>query len=267
LGIPVLAGETFAAPGQEPAEPVAMVSQSLANLLGGRQVIGKHIRVGDAGPYQRLKVIGISADAQLSLEDPGDTRPLSVYVNLWQFADRRHSPTLLVKAGTGALPAAAEIRRVVQAGGRDYIEHIVTLEAQRTQALIENQWLAWLSAAFGVLALALAATGLFGLLSYHVASRTAEIGLRMALGAERPAIHRLVLQQLLPVMATGIAAGLALALALARLFSSLIFGVSVYDPRLLAASVIVLALTALGAAWLPARKAASIDPLAALRHD
>ncbi|SPE25171.1 membrane hypothetical protein [Candidatus Sulfopaludibacter sp. SbA3] len=141
------------------------------------------------------------------------------------------------------------------------------MEGQKAQALIENQWLAWLSAAFGVLALALAATGLFGLLSYHVASRTSEIGLRMALGAERGAIHALVLRQILPVMAVGMAAGLALALAMARLLASMIFGVSVYDPRLLAASALVLVATALGAAWLPARKAASIDPLAALRHD
>jgi len=101
-----------------------------------------------------------------------------------------------------------------------------------------------------------------------VASRTSEIGLRMvALGAERPAIQLLVIRQILPVMAAGTAVGIALTLAVARLFSSLIFGVSVYDPRLLTASVIVLAATALGAAWLPARRAASIDPLTALRHD
>jgi len=262
LGIPLVAGEAFPSAGQEPAEPVAVVSQSLANLLGGRQLIGRHIRVGDSGPYQRLQVIGIAGDAQLALEDPTDTHPLAVYVDLWQFADGRRPPTLLVKGG-----AAAELRRAVQAGGRDYIQHFVTMEGQKAQALIENQWLAWLSAAFGVLALALAATGLFGLLSYHVASRTSEIGLRMALGAERGAIHALVLRQILPVMAVGMAAGLALALAMARLLASMIFGVSVYDQRLLAASALVLVATALGAAWLPARKAASIDPLAALRHD
>ena len=261
LSIPILAGQSLPAPGQEPTEPVALVSQSLAALLGGPDLIGRHIRVGDSGPYQRLAVIGIAGNAQLGLENPSDTRPLAVYVNFWQFAEGRR-PTLLA---SGA--AFSDLRRIVESGGRDYIQRFTTLSAQKDQALIENRWLAVLSESFGALALLLAATGLFGLLSYHVAGRTAEIGLRMALGAQKRSIHFLVLRQVLPVLAVGIGSGLLLALALARLLAGLVFGVSVYDPRLAAVAALVLLLAAISAAVLPARRAASVDPLAALRQD
>lgn len=262
LGIPLAAGEGFPAAGQEPVEPSAVISQSLAERMGGGQVIGKHIRAGDSEPYRQWKVIGIAGNAQLGLEDPADTRPLTVYTNLWQAEGSRRPLTLLVKGG-----AARELRGAVLAGGREYVQRLTGLAAQKDQALVENRWLAWISQAFGVLTLLLAGTGLFGLLSYQVAGRTGEIGLRMALGAERGAIRALVVRQIVPVMAAGMAGGIALAMALGRLLAGMVFGVSVYDPRLLGGCVVVLAVTALGAAWLPAHRAASIDPLAALRQD
>ncbi len=133
--------------------------------------------------------------------------------------------------------------------------------------MIEERLLAWLSGAFGLLALALAATGLFGLLSYHVASRTGEIGLRMALGAQGGQIQALIVRQIAPVVAIGIFGGLALALLTGKLIASLVYGVDVRDARMLGASVLVLLLTALAAAWIPARRASAISPLAALRQE
>ena len=256
-GLPAPGCRAMAAAGDH--QPVARRSAGRAATHRG------HIRVGESGPCQQPESHWyIAGNAHLGpRRDPADTNPLAVYVDLWQFANGRRTPTLLAKGA-----AAAELRRAVQAGGRDYIQRFTTLAAQKDQALVENQWLAWLSEIFGGLTLALAATGLFGLLScHHVASRTGEIGLRMALGAQRRAIHSLILRQIVAVMATGIAAGLALAVALARLLASMVFGVSVYDARLLAASVVVLIATALCAAWIPARRAASLDPLAALRQD
>jgi putative ABC transport system permease protein len=211
--------------------------------------------------------VGVVGNAQFSLENPDDVKPLTVYVNWWQHPDRQRYPVLLVKSTTDAAPPPAALRRVVQSREREYVEHYVTLESAKDSALIENRLLAWLSAAFGMLALLLAATGLFGLLSYHVASRTSEIGIRMALGAERAGIHALVLRQIAPVMAAGMLGGLALTLSAGRILSGLVFGLSVYDPRLLALSIAALTATAAMAAWLPARRAAAVDPLVALRHE
>ena len=113
----------------------------------------------------------------------------------------------------------------------------------------------------------LAATGLFGLLTYQVASRTGEIGIRMALGAQRGQIQWLIMRQISGLLAGGTAAGLAVALLEGRAMGGLLFGVRAGDPRLLAGAVLLLAATALLAAWLPARRAASVDPMLALRHD
>ena len=141
------------------------------------------------------------------------------------------------------------------------------MDSQKDEALIENRWLAYLSTAFGALALMLAATGLFGLLTFHVAGRTAEIGIRMALGAEPWEIHWLVLRQLMPVMAAGTVAGVGLTLVMGKVAAGLVYGVGTHDPRLIGLSLVVLTMTAILAAWIPARRASAVDPLVALRHN
>lgn len=126
--------------------------------------------------------------------------------NLQVFSSARARSAVLLVAGG----AAADIRRAVQSRGRDYVQRWITVDDARGAALIENRVLAWLAAGFSVLALFLAATGLFGLLSYHVTSRTAEIGLRLALGGEQVQIRWLIVRQILPVVAIGAGAGLPL---------------------------------------------------------
>ena len=162
---------------------------------------------------------------------------------------------------------ATEFRGVIESRGQHYVENYRTLDQSKDQALIENRLLADLSSGFGVLSLLLAATGLFGLLSYQGACRTSEIGLRMALGASRRQIQWYVLRQLVPVMIAGILAGVALTLGLGRLMAGLVFGISAQDPRLILVSVVTLIATAVLAALSPARKATSVDPLIALRHE
>lgn len=264
LGMPLIAGVGFR---RDDAEPVAIVSESVARLFGVSPPIGQHIRVGEGEAYQRLRIVGVVGNAQFSLENPDDVKPLTVYVNLWQHPERQRYPVVLVKSTTDVPVPPAALRRVVQSRGREYVEHYVTMESAKDDALIENRLLAWLSGAFGILALLLAATGLFGLLSYHVASRTGEIGIRMALGAERAGIHALVLRQVAWVMTAGAVGGIVLSMLTGRILSGLVYGVSVYDPRLPALSVTVMGVTALVAAWIPARRAAAVDPLVALRQE
>ncbi len=265
MRIRIIAGEGFPRDEQPRNERSAVVSHSLASLFGGERIIGQHIRVGN--DEQRYKIIGIASDAQLDLVNPDERTPLTIYGNFWEQADRQRYPALIVRTAAAGLLPISTLSGRVQGLGREFVEHYLTLDLAKKDALIENLLLAWLSSAFGVLGLILAATGLFGVLGYHVARRTAEIGVRVALGAARSHIRWLVLRQALSILAVGVVAGLGLTAALGRAMKGLVFGVSVYDPRLIGASIGLLALTAVVAAWIPARRASSVDPLVALRHE
>jgi ABC-type antimicrobial peptide transport system permease subunit len=265
VGMTIVSGRDFRR--DETAEPVAIISQSLAARFGDPSaMVGRHIRIGTTAEYQRLTVVGVASDAQFDLSDPAEMRPPAVYVNAWQYpAELAGYPVLVVKTGGGL--SAALMRQTVSRLGREYVQRIHTLSAEIDGALVENRLTAYLSGTFGLLALVLAATGLFGLLSYQVANRTGEIGIRLALGARRGQIQWLMVRQAASLVVGGCAAGLALADLTGRAIGGLLFGVEASDARLLAASTAILALTALAAAWLPARRAASVDPLVALRHE
>jgi ABC-type antimicrobial peptide transport system permease subunit len=175
---------------------------------------------------------------------------------------------LVVRTASDPLKVAADVRRAVAAVDRDQpvlsgrtMEDIVDAEvANRHTQMI-------LLAAFAALALLLAAVGLYGLLAYAVAQRTPEIGLRMALGAERAKIVAGVVRRGLALAACGIAAGLLVALAVTRTLRSMLFHVGPRDPFTLAAGALLLLAVAVAASFIPARRAASVDPVIALRHE
>jgi predicted permease len=267
LGIPILAGRDLRPDDSTSEEPIAVVSRTLADLLGGNSLIGQHVRIGSDKNTQSVKVVGIAGEAQLSLENPEQTKPPTVYLCLRQYPDRERYAVALIKAGNGRPLSPAAIRRIVQDAGREYVETFQTLDSNKEQALVENRMLAYLSSAFGFLALLLAATGLFGLLSYQVGTRVGEIGVRIALGAQRSQIYLLVIQEVSFVVLGGIISGLVITSFASKLLTGLIFGISDLDLRSISFSVAVLIVTAFCAAFLPARKAASTDPLAALRQD
>ncbi|MFZ0592445.1 MAG: ADOP family duplicated permease [Bryobacteraceae bacterium] len=267
LGARIVEGEDFRHAETTLGEPSVILSESLARRLGGPpRLLGHHVRVGNEPGYQRLKIIGIASDMQLSLANPNDRRPLIAYVNFWQHPDSEANPVVLIKTFGGTLDAAA-VRRVVDSRRREYVDRFSTLDSTKGGALVEDRLLAYLSAAFSALALVMAATGLFGLLSYHVANRTGEIGIRMALGAQRRQIQWLVIRQVLALLAIGSCFGVALSLLLGKAIAGLLYGVNPHNPLLLALSLAMLGITAVIAAWLPAYRASSIDPLAALHHE
>lgn len=144
---------------------------------------------------------------------------------------------------------------------------INTADELLNRTLDRDRLLAFLAGSFGALALAIAAVGIYGLLSYEVAKRANEVGIRMALGATRSSILAMVLREVLLVCAVGVALGTAAALASSRLVENIVFGIEPRNPLMLAAAAAILVLVALVAAWFPARRAASVDPMCALRHE
>ena len=267
LGAKIIAGADFRRAEGAANEPSVILSESLARHFGNRQaLLGQHVRIGTQPDLQRLKVIGIAADMDLSFADLNDTKPFTAFIDFWQHQNLQGYPALLIKTRSAALDAAA-IRQIVEKDGHEFVERLSAISTEMDNALVENRFLAYLSTVFGMLALGMAAVGLFGLLSYQVANRTAEIGIRMALGAKQSQIRWLILGQIMRLLLFGSLAGIVLTFAVQRLIAGLLYGVSVYNPVILFSALAVLVLTALAAAWLPARRASTIDPINALRHE
>lgn len=263
IGVNLLAGEDF---GRDRRKPEAIVSESVARLLGGG-VLGQEILIGDTGGAKRYRVVGVAPTMRISMVDVRESSPLAVYLNFWQEQKEQRYPVLVVKGAYGRPPDGKALALAVRSLGREYVDEYLPLAQQRDEAIVEDRLLAYLSGVFGLLALALAAVGLFAILSCYVGSRTNEIGVRMALGANTAQIHGLVLGQIGPAVIAGIVAGVGLALGAGRMLASFTYGAAPHDPLLLAGAVLSLVVTALGAALSPARRAASIPPLDALRHD
>lgn len=279
LGVQPIAGQDFRPQDDNSADPAVLISRSLAEYLAvhqgnrpsepatdPRDLLGRHLRVGNETEYQRLRIIGIAPDLDMNLANLDESRPFTVYIDLWQHHSLQGYPVLLIRTAARTL-AAEPIRRAVQQQGREYVQRFTSLDTEIDNALVENRMLAYLSSAFAVLALMLAAVGLFGLLSYQVANRTSEIGIRMALGAQRVQIQSMVLRHVTGLLLFGTLGGIALTLALQRVVRGLLFGVAAANPGVLAFSLAMLAASAGLGAWIPVQRASRIDPLDALRHE
>ena len=266
LSIPLIAGRDFGRMEGARQPRTAVVSQSLARRLSpANEIIGRHIRFGSEPEDQDLEVIGIAADVRLkNVRAAGQA---TIYINLWQYSYSAKYGVLLVKRHNLNAGFIQTLERTVRGAHREYVQMARTLEEQRDNALLPERLLAWLSSAFGVLALTLASTGLYGLMMYYVASRTGEIGIRMALGATSPGVQRLVLGEALRLAAMGCAVGLLLALATGRFIGALLYDVRPFEPAYFTIALVVLLATSGAAAWVPAYRASRIDPLSALRHE
>lgn len=267
LGAKLIAGEDFLRIDPSTHEPSVIVSQSLAHHLGTDQsLLGQHVTIGMQPDMQRLRIVGVVSDMDTNLADLNDTKPFLAFVDFWQHETLQGYPALLIKTKSPVLDATA-VRRVIERNGHEFVERMSNVNAEIDNALVENRFIAYVSGAFGVLALLLAAIGLFGLLSYQVANRTAEIGVRMALGARHSQIRSLILGEAIRLLWIGIVAGIALTFATQKLLASFLYGVTVYDPAILASGISVLTAAALVAATIPSQRAMNINPLEALRHD
>jgi predicted permease len=266
LGIPIVAGRDFSSRDREGTPRVAIVSESTARRLWpGENPLSHRFWMHARGNGPSLEVIGVAKDGKYYNTWRKDSSRPFVFLPF----DQAYQPqgTLLVKGDPG-MAIAATVRRELEAVDPNLpVFDIETFEQQFREQLLLERVGALLVAAFGAVALALAAVGIFGLISFSVAQRTHEIGVRMAVGAQPRDVIGLVLRQGLALTVVGTAAGLAGSLALTRFLSSLLYGVKPTDPLTLMLATLTLAAVSLVSCYVPARRATRVDPTVALRHE
>jgi predicted permease len=267
LGIPILHGRDFDRRDEHGAPQVAIVNQKFARrYFGTDNPVGRRIGMGgDPGTKTDIEVIAVVADTKY--EDLRAEIPVQVYRPFRQL-DFVINMTAYVRAAgdPGSLfPAVRQVAREVDSNVPVY--GMRTLEQQVDRSLVTERMLAMLSAAFGLLATALAAVGLYGVMAYMVARRTREIGIRMALGAAQGNVVWLVMREVLLLSCIGIAIGAPGAWLLSRYVETQLFGVKPADPLTIAAAILGIAAVAILSGYLPARRATSIDPIRALRWE
>jgi len=266
FGTPVLAGREFSPSDRGPKPSQAVVNEAFVKkYFGGGRAEGKQFYLGSGTGSTPVQVIGVVGDAKY--RNLRDAAPPTVYRNAEQNETMGTGQILSVRfhglAGAVASGIREEIRRVNPAITVEFRGFSEQVEA----SLHRDRLLAWLSGIFSGLGVLLAAIGLYGVLSYVVASRGQEIGIRMALGATPGGVAGMVLRDIGPWVLGGLAAGAGAVFWLARGVESLLFGVRPGDPAMLTLSLLAMLLVALAAALVPARRAASADPAIALRQD
>lgn len=261
LGIPLLKGRRFEDSDAAGGQPVVIINRTMArHYWPGQDAVGKRLKIG--GDQNWREVVGVAGDVkQHALSEP--SRPM-MYVPYAQDP----WPSLTVAVRTAVDPAALTslAKHEIQAVDKsEPVYDVRTLEEVVSASVAPRRFNTLLLGLFAAFALILAGVGTYGVVSYTVARRTHEIGLRMALGAGRRDVLRLVVGRGMLLAAGGLAAGLVAALGLTRFLSSLLYGVRPADPATLVAGLCFLAGVALAASYVPARRAAKVDPMVALR--
>jgi predicted permease len=264
MGIALLHGRDFTAQDAAGAPGVVIVSEAFAHrYFNDRNPVGQRIGLGFPQPSSR-EIIGVVRDSKYRAlsEDP---QPF-IYQPLAQ--NHETGMTLLVRTAGDPLHAIAGVRQAAQSLEKNLpLNDLQPLNQLLASALYPARMGALLLLILGVLALLLAAIGLYGVLTYNVTQRTREVGVRMALGAQPRDVLRLVLREAMSLVAIGITIGWLGAVALARLLAGFLFGISTLDPVTFVAVPLLLTVVAMLACWIPARQATRVEPLTALRHD
>jgi putative ABC transport system permease protein len=265
LQIPLLHGRDFLWSDDIGEGPVVIINRSLQErLFPDGQAIGQHIRLGAEPRRQYLEIVGVVGDVRTGTyrapAGPAIYRP-------WLQERPARSPMVLVRGAEEGPQATDGLHSVVASMGREHFQRAIALDESIGHAFMQERVMAQLSIVLAGLTLLLAFIGVYGMQSYGVARRTREIGVRMALGASRPAVIRMVLNESLVVTFIGIAAGVPLALWSAYVGRALLFGLTPFDAPGLAATVTCFILIGSIAAMRPAYRASLADPISALRVD
>jgi predicted permease len=271
MRIPLLAGRTFSESDFAPGTSSIVVNQEFVReFLAGRYPLGMHVGGtgsrsvhGVGGEMKKIgrEIVGVVADTKYS-DVRNDIGPIA-YIPI-----SGDSATFELRTSGSPSGLIAAVRQIVNERARDISIHDIRTQSEEIDRRLFNEHLlARLSGGFALLALLLAGVGLYGLLSYEVGRRVREIGIRLALGAERRKLLRMVVGDGLRLSVGGVIAGVAAAAALTRFISSLLYGVGAFDPVTFASVAAVLLIVATAASYIPARRAARVDPMVALRYE
>ncbi len=268
LGVPLLMGREIGVQDTPTSARVAVVNKSFADaFFSGQNPIGRRATFNDTSDKEDFEIVGVIGDAKY--ESAKDKPSRSIYRPIFQTPDQGAFTNVIeLRTDGDPLNLTGPVRAaILRVNDKIPILPFTTLRIQTEESLKEEKLIAQLVSFFGLLGLLLSCVGLYGIMAHSVVRRTNEIGIRMALGAERRNIIWMVLRESLLLVAIGLAVGVPAALAAARLISSQLFGLKSTDPLSLLIAVVLLTLVAALAGYLPARKASRVNPLIALRYE
>jgi predicted permease len=267
LGIPLLSGREFDSRDTSTAPKVAIVSEKMAQTyFRGQNPVGRHFAFGSGNDvHPDIEIVGVAKDSK-NTDLRQEIRPL-VYIPYTQDKNFGNA-TFYVRTNLEPTALGSTLRKIVQSADANLpVFDMKTLDQQVDEIAFSERLLTFFSLCLGLLAALLAAIGLYGVMAYMVAQRTREIGIRMALGASQKNVAWLVLREIVRISIAGLGIGLVAAFGLGKLIESQLFGVKASNPLVFLTSALLLSAVALLAGWLPARKAASVDPMVALRYE
>ncbi|HTF37983.1 MAG TPA: ABC transporter permease [Blastocatellia bacterium] len=265
MEIPLLLGRALNSHDDERASKVAVINQMMARkYFGDENPLGRRFGLGGPETSGQIEIVGVARDAKYT-DMRRETEP-TAYLPYPQSIPS--SATLIVRSSGNPTAITASIRDAVREVDSNLpIFAVKTQSQQADESLVQERLFATLSSFFGVLALLLACIGLYGVMSYGVARRTNEIGIRMALGATAPLVTRMVMRETMLVVGIGVAIGLGAAVATTRLVAAMLFGLAPTDPVTISFAVLLMIGVAALAGYIPARRAARVDPMIALRYE
>jgi putative ABC transport system permease protein len=264
LGIRLVSGRLFTERDTKGAPCVTVINESLSRrYFSGQNVLGEVLKFGSEADDQ-CQVIGVVTDTR-DVHLRSAPRP-QVYLPLLR--NNTGSLHLFIRSSADPLALAAELRKTVWGLDKEQpVSHVQSMTEVIAQLVAEPRFRTWLLGAFAAAGLALTLVGIYGVVSYMAGQRTREIGIRVALGAQRSSVLRMVLGEGIRLAGIGAAVGVLGALALTRLAKNQLYDIKPTDPMTLAAAAVLMILVALAACYVPARRATRVDPLIALRHE
>jgi predicted permease len=268
MGIPLIAGRTFTAQDTQTSQKVAVINETMARrFFPDGSAIGKRFAIGETPDHPgEMEVIGIVKDAKYTALNEGTLMgayfPCTQAVGFYGNMAVRYAPGANRREIVSRTRAAiAEINPNI------LVNSVTTLEEQVDGSIAAQSLIARLSSFFGIVAVFLACIGIYGLLSYSVARRTSELGIRVALGARSGSLLWMILRESLILLAIGLTVGASVAVGSTRILKSLLYELNPLDPMAMAVALAVVAVMTLAAAWLPAHRATRIEPMQALRTE
>jgi predicted permease len=268
MGIPVIQGRSLTREDTASSQRVALVNETFVRrYLSGANPIGQTLRTSPEPDYPATvyEIVGVIPDTKYN-DLRGQTPPMT-FAPASQFPGQGPWTSVMIRSNLAPAAIAAAAKRVIAEKHPDVVTQFADFQREIRDGLVEERLMATLSGFFGVLAVLLAVVGLYGVISYIVAMRRNEIGIRMALGASRGDVIGIIVRQTLVLLALGVGVGVVLALAAVRSASSLLFGLQPNDPLTFAGASALLVTIALIASFLPARRASRVDPMGALRYE